>query len=217
MNDNSLPSKSYKPTLVGFIIDVSSSMRRNWKNRDGRKMPQIEVIKEALNRQTQKIKTLHSSEPNVKTVDLFCVGMGFKRPIQTWENIDLSNNREALTGKVVKSVETSVVCDILALTEIIPTKAELQEIEEQINTKWSNYSANILQKVNFRESLYDDFVFYIRESLQTTALKRLNNSIRGNLLKILLGRTVLLKGQWLNQQTQKLKQWKSGKEKRIEF
>jgi hypothetical protein len=218
MNDNSLLPKSYKPTIVGFIIDVSSSMRRNWKNRDGRRMPQIEVIKEALNRQTQKIKALYASKPDVKTVDLFCVGMGFKRPMKKWQLVDLANNREIPQEQLIESMtDATAVCDILALTEIIPTKAELQEIEERINAKWSDYSAKILQKVNFRDSLYDDFVFYIREGLQTTALKRLNNGLRGNLLKTLMGRTLWLDNRWLNQQTQRLKKWKGEKEKRIEF
>lgn len=180
-------------------------------------MPQIEVIKEALNRQTQEIKALYSSKPNVKTVDLFCVGMGFKRPIHTWEEIDLANKGEVPTGKVVKSVETSVVCDILALTEIIPTKAELQEVEEWINTKWSNYWTTMLQKVNFRESLYDDFVFYLRESLQTTALTRLNNGIRGKLLRALIDRTYLPDSQWLDRHTRMLKRWKFEREKQIEI
>jgi len=218
MNDNSLPLKSYKPSLVGFIIDVSSSMRRNWKNRDGRRMPQIEVIKEALNRQTQKIKALYASKPDVKIVDLFCVGMGFKRPMKKWQLLDLANNREVPQEQLIESMtDATVVCDILALTEIIPTKAELQEIEERINAKWSDYSAKILQKVNFRDSLYDDFVFYVREGLQTTALKRLNNGLRGNLLKTLMGRTLWLDNRWLNQQTQGLKKWKGEKEKQIEF
>jgi hypothetical protein len=218
MTDNFLRSKSYKPTLVGFVIDVSSSMRRNWKNSDGRKMPQIEVIKEALNRQTQKIKVLYASKPEMKTVDLFCVGMGFKRPIKKWQIVDLANNKEWPKEQIIESMtDAAVVCDILALTEIIPTKADLQEIEEQINTKWSGYSAKILQKVDFRESLYDDFVFYIRENLKTTALKELDNSLRGNILKTLIGRTLWIDNQWLNQQARKLKIWKMEREKQIEF
>lgn len=218
MNDNSSSSKSYKPTLVGFIIDVSSSMRRNWKNRDGRRMPQIEVIKEALNRQAQKIKALYASKPNIKTVDLFCVGMGFKRPIKKWRLVDLANNKEIPQEQLIESMtDATVVCDILALTEIIPTKAELQEIEDRINEKWSNYSAQILQKVSFRDNLYDEFISYIRESLQTTALKRLSNSFRGNLLRTLIGRTLWLNNRWLNQHTQKLKKWKEETEKLIEF
>ncbi|MBE0681099.1 MAG: VWA domain-containing protein [Anaerolineales bacterium] len=218
MNDNSLPPKSYQPTLVGFVIDVSSSMRRNWKNRDGRRMPQIEVIKEALNRQAKKIKVLYASKPDIKTVDLFCVGMGFRRPMKKWQLVDLANNREIPQEQLIESMtDATVVCDILALTEIIPTKVELQEIEERISAKWSNYSSQILQKVNFRDSLYDDFVFYIRGSLQTTALKRLNDSFRGNLLKALIGRTLWLNNRWLNHHTQKLKKWKAETEKRIEF
>src|SRR3989304_5601208 len=210
--------KINKPLILGILIDVSSSMRRNWKNRDGRQMPQVEVIKEALNRHARKIKTIYSSKNDTKDIELFCVGMGFKRPMKKWQLVDLANKREIPQEQIIESLkDATVVCDILALTEIIPTKAELQEIEEQINIKWSKYSTEILQKVNFRESLCDDFVFYIRESLQTTALKRLNNGLRGNLLRVLLGRTVLLDNEWLNQQARKLRQWRAEREKRIEF
>jgi hypothetical protein len=87
-------SSANKPLLVGIIIDVSSSMRRNWKNQDGKHLPQIEVIKDGLNRQMRKAKSIYSNKPETKEVQLFCVGMGFKRPEQAVRFIDLSRNKE---------------------------------------------------------------------------------------------------------------------------
>jgi hypothetical protein len=52
-----------QPLLVGIIIDVSSSMKRNWQNKDGIKLPRIKVIRDSLNRylQEEKFKTYKSS------------------------------------------------------------------------------------------------------------------------------------------------------------
>ena len=210
--------KSQRPTLVGFIIDVSSSMGRNWKIRDGKEAPKIEFIKEALNRQIQKIRDSNSSRAETKEVELFCIGMGFRRPMKQWQVITTKNNKEIQTEKIIQTqIDEAIVCDVLALVEIIPTKSELVEIEQKISTKWLSYSTDVLQKINLRERLFDDFVFQIRETIQTTALERLNNGTRGSLLKVLAGRTVLPDNRWLNLQTQNLQQWKLEREKQIEF
>ena len=98
---------------------------------------------------------------------------GFKRPKQAMRFVDLSRNKEQPLNSIAETIiDATIVCDILALTEIIPTKADLEEIENVINAKWSNYSNQLLQKVDFRESLYDDLVTFIRDSLYQTAFKR---------------------------------------------
>lgn len=68
-----------RPILLGIIVDVSNSMKRNWKNRDGREMPRIEVVKDALNTQFKKA-TLFGPKSR-RPIDVFCLGMGFKRPM----------------------------------------------------------------------------------------------------------------------------------------
>src|SRR5215211_6896598 len=108
-----IPSRTSKnqPLLLGIIIDVSSSMRRNWKNREGKRLPQIEVIKDGLNRQIRKIKSLYSSKPGTKDVEIFCIGMGFKLPRQTVRFVDLSRNRERLLDQgAVTTLDAAVVC-----------------------------------------------------------------------------------------------------------
>ena len=210
--------KSHKPTLVGLMIDVSSSMGRNWSHHDGKELPKIQVIRDALNREVQKIKGLNSSRPKMKSVELFCIGMGFRRPIKKWQVVSTKNNREIPTGEIIQThIDEAIVCDILALTEIIPTRRELQEIEEQICTKWSGYSLDILRKTNLRERPFDDLVVQIQGTLQATAFERLNNGIRGRLLKTLTNRSVFPNNKWLNRQTQNLQRWKLDKEKQVEF
>jgi len=107
--------------------------------------------------------------------------------------------------------DATVVCDVLALTEIIPTKADLDEVEQEINSKWSDYSNKLLKKVIFRESLYDELVTLIRKSLRQTALRKLKNGFRRRVLSFLLERNTLLENEWLNGLT---KQLKNGLEKR---
>ncbi|MDP1624225.1 MAG: hypothetical protein Q8L64_00495 [bacterium] len=209
-------SSAIKPLLVGIIIDVSSSMRRNWKNKEGKRLPQIEIIKDGLNRQIRKIKSIYSEKPETKEVELFCIGMGFKRPQKKWQFVDLSRNKEQPLDEMAETlIDATVVCDILALTEIIPTKADLEEVENVINAKWSGYSNQLLQKVDFRESLYDDLISLIRESLYQTALKKLRYGFRGRLLSYLLTRKILPESEWLNNQTEQLNNWFIGREKRI--
>ena len=214
MNPHS--SSTNKPLLIGIIIDVSSSMRRNWKNKEGKRLPQIEIIKDGLNRQIRKIKSVYSQKPEAREVELFCIGMGFKRPQKRWQLVDLSRNKEKPLNEVAETlIDATVVCDILALTEIIPTKADIEEVENVINEKWSGYSNQLLQKVDFRENLYDDLVTLIRESLYQTALKKLKYGLRGRLLNYLLTRRNFLKSEWLNHQTENLNNWFAGREKRI--
>ncbi len=209
-------SPSNKPLLVGIIIDVSSSMRKNWKNKEGKRLPQIEVIKDGLNRQIRKIKSVYSSKPETRDVEIFCIGMGFKRPHKKWQFVDLSRNRENPLNETAETlIDATVVCDILALTEIIPTKADLDEIESVINEKWSNYSNQLLEKIDFRENLYDDLVSFIRESLYQTALRKLKYGLRGRLLTYLLNRKILKESEWLDHQTDKLSAWFVKREERI--
>ncbi len=209
-------SSTNKPLLIGIIIDVSSSMRRNWKNKEGKRLPQIEIIKDGLNRQIRKIRSIYSEKPETKEVEFFCIGMGFKRPQKRWQFVDLSRNKEKPLDEMAETlIDATVVCDILALTEIIPTKADLEEIENVINAKWSGYSNQLLQRVDFRESVYDDLVSLIRESLYQTAMKKLRHGLRGRLLNYLLTRKILLEREWLNNQTEQLNNWFAGREKRI--
>jgi hypothetical protein len=209
-------SSANKPLLVGIIIDVSSSMRKNWKNKEGKRLPQIEVIKDGLNRQIRKIKSVYSSKPEIRDVDLFCIGIGFQLQKQAMRPVDLSKNKEKPIGESEDFIiDAGGVCDILALTEIIPTKADLEEVENVINEKWSGYSNQLLQKVDFRESLYDDLISLIRESLYQTALKKLRYGLRGRLLSYLSTRKILPESDWLNNQTEQLNNWFIGREKRI--
>src|SRR5215469_8240156 len=108
-----------QPLLVGIIIDVSSSMKRNWQNKDGKKLPRIEVIRDSLNRylQDEKLKFHRNSLNN--QIELFCLGMGFQVLVHLTD-IDLSHEQEHYLHGIVQTRRIAgVVCDLLALNEIL--------------------------------------------------------------------------------------------------
>ena len=122
-------SAKRKPLLVGFVVDVSSSMRRNWKNNDGKEMPRIEVVRDALNQQIKKASLARSkSKQGLRTVDIFCLGMGFKRKMY-WSTLNLSYGKETSDSSSDEKVDAGVVCDLIALSEIVPTSSQLKKLE----------------------------------------------------------------------------------------
>jgi hypothetical protein len=76
------------PALIGIILDVSSSMRTNWKNQAGKHAPRFDVVKDALNEQIWKLAALQG--PDYGETEIFCLGMGFRRAV-TYVGVDLRN------------------------------------------------------------------------------------------------------------------------------
>jgi hypothetical protein len=56
------PQTAPPPVLIGVLIDVSNSMRRNWRNKGGKKLPRIKVIKDALNKRIKEEQRLQQSK-----------------------------------------------------------------------------------------------------------------------------------------------------------
>ena len=118
---------SRKPLLIGIILDVSSSMRRNWRNEEDEEMPRIEVIRDALNKEIGRQSFLHSSSRK-KATDVFCLGMGFKKT-EYLVGVNLQDDQEkVLKGEPRKTSRVDIVCDLLALSELIPTKEKLNSL-----------------------------------------------------------------------------------------
>ena len=69
--------QKYKPILLGIIIDVSASMKKNWKNDDD-PMPMLKVVKKTLDKEIARIARLQKlTIPKRKspTLDVFCLGI----------------------------------------------------------------------------------------------------------------------------------------------
>ncbi|HEU5382674.1 MAG TPA: vWA domain-containing protein [Ktedonobacteraceae bacterium] len=169
--------------LVGIIIDVSSSMKRNWRNKDGRKLPRIEVIRDSLNKylQEEKFKAYRSSSN--RQIELFCLGMGFQTLIHLTD-IDLSHEQEHhLKGTLQTRRMVGIVCDLLALSEILPDKQELEHFKDLLDQKWKYCSQGILEQSVIAEDVSAQLVQYIQQGFHKSALDHFHQSIYYRLIQ----------------------------------
>src|ERR1700730_16184318 len=84
------PSQS--SAQVGIIVDVSSSMRRNWRNMaNAKRLPRIEVIRDALNKWLREEQL--SKQTEADNIKMFCLVMGFRAPMH-WTDVDCSDEQE---------------------------------------------------------------------------------------------------------------------------
>lgn len=164
------------PVFLGIVVDVSNSMRRNWKNKDGRKMPRIEAVKDALNTQFKKATLLGAKSS--RTIEVFCLGMGFKRTMY-WSDVDLSYGREKnLDNEWTKGTDTGVVCDLLALSEIIPSQTELSFLEREIRKKWDIFTIELINRsTELDESAYQELELFIKGGIKNSATRKLKNGV----------------------------------------
>ncbi|HEY1354317.1 MAG TPA: vWA domain-containing protein [Ktedonobacteraceae bacterium] len=166
-----------QPLLVGIIIDVSSSMKRNWPNKDGKKLPRIKVIRDALHTYLQDEQLKTGSKLLNKRIDLFCLGMGFQAPLQQTD-IDLSYEQEhSLKGTLQTRRRVDVVCDLLALSAILPDKKQLDRFKELLDQKWKQCSQGILEQSVIPEDVHATLMEYIQQGIYESALKRFHRGI----------------------------------------
>ncbi len=98
---------SQSPVLVGVIVDVSSSMRRNWRNRNGKQLPRIEVIRDTLNkwiREEQQLRKIQAD--NIK---IFCLGMGFTHGMRNEINSSKEARKRPPTKVRCKKAEANAI------------------------------------------------------------------------------------------------------------
>jgi hypothetical protein len=128
----------------------------------------------------RKIVTLYSSRgksQRPRTIYIFCLGMGFKRPMY-WSDIEISYGSEKrLDTDLKQRTQVDVVCDILALSEMIPSKKYLHNLDVTISRKWDTYARHVLNKITFDKDIYDQLKGYIRSALRQSAYERLYKSL----------------------------------------
>lgn len=177
--------KRPRPLLVGIIIDASSSMSRNWKNKSGKSLPKIEVIRDAFNEQFMKIASLHKPNgDNVPTVHVFCLGMGFVLP-QTFVSVRNDGGREEIVQEGKSTITRSdIICDLIALSEIVPSRALLERVRLNLNKRWERYSGSILDQALIDDDVFLELQSYIRNTLRLTATSRFDKGWRISLKHI---------------------------------
>jgi len=203
--------------LIGVIVDVSNSMRRNWEKKEGKGEPRIETIRDGLNKEIKRFQNLSADKSLEKQdISFFCLGMGFQRTM-FWNDMQMDYGTEiTLNTPSVKKQQTNVVCDILALIDILPTKEEMDELENSINNKWNHYAKHVLDQIVIDNDVASELLSFVHQSLRTTALKKLRASLLNWLLGILLTNKRLLKNKFAQKYADAFKKRNVKRENEIE-
>lgn len=175
--ENKPTTKRRKPVIVGIIVDVSNSMRRNWKNQEGRSIPRIEIVRDTLNKQIKRIQSRETSKEKSQVPDLFCIGMGFRAPIRMQGMQFDQGNEKPVPNSVREEILSDLVCDLLALTEILPSESELEEFKLRLNERWVLYTAKIFDRATIHEEVNSRLADYIQSELRESALRRFRRGI----------------------------------------
>jgi len=128
--------------LIGLVVDVSSSMQKNWYNKFTRNKNRIEVLRDALNSEFRRLRLLHSSVPDSE-ICVFCLGIGFKIPFNLI-SVDLSDGGEKELPDSKDTINIGVICDLLSLSEIVPSEKKLSMIRNEIQRFWDQKSAEFV-------------------------------------------------------------------------
>ena len=203
-----------KPLLVGIIIDVSNSMQRSWKHHSSEKLPRFDVIRDVLNEQIWKVSSLSGKRP----IEIFCLGMGFKKEV-TFIKENLEKKKETKIAEERESIiQTNLVCDLLALGELIPTSSELDSLEKALNEKWNDYAHKILWRVQeaIEDDIYNQLKDFIAKGLYQSAYDRLHKSLQYRLYIWMQNTPIRRKVALVNKVFQGVSKYVSGWEKKID-
>lgn len=111
-------------------------------------------------------------------IELFCLGAGFVRNIY-YNSVEISYREEKIKDQTMtKSKQVDVVCDILALPDIIPSKSDIENIKVELNKKWNEYSSEIINSIRVADDVYDTLALFIKSSLYQTAAIKLRGSLK---------------------------------------
>src|SRR6266851_5356916 len=175
-----IPLSEEKPsrTLLGVLVDVSHSMSNNWHNKNGKELPRIEVVRDTLNRKLKEEQMRRRTQQNnLDNIDVFCLGMGFRFPMYIEHDI-LTCEQEQPLKKQEKTMLIDLICDLLALCEILPSKEKLGDIKERLNQKWQQCTKDVLDQSVIVEDVHADLVDYVHAALYDTAMQKHQRSLR---------------------------------------
>ena len=68
----------HAPVLIGVLIDVSNSMQRSWRNTDGKQLPRIEVVRDALNKRIREEQRRLAQDSSVNKIEAILSWYGFQ-------------------------------------------------------------------------------------------------------------------------------------------
>lgn len=178
LSSNVLPSSQQESrVLLGVIIDVSYSMRESWHNKDGKKLPRIEVIRDILNRKIKEEQRRAGTQKRaIDNIDLFCLGFGFRYPMYIEPGITNTEQDRPLR-KENKLEVIDLICDLLALSEILPNREKLTDFKERLNQKWQQCTKDILEQSVIVEDVFAQLVEYLQIGLYESAMQKHRRSL----------------------------------------
>jgi hypothetical protein len=179
--DTSVSLQQDSRVLLGVIIDVSDSMRKNWRNADSKRLSRIKVISDTLNRKIKEVQSKSRiQKSSLDHIDVFCLGFGFRYPLYIEHDITIVEQDQPLKKKEKIDV-VDLICDLLALSEILPSQEKLLEFKEQLNHKWQYCTKEILDQSVIVEDVFAELQEYLQEKLYNTAMQKHRKSLVYNL------------------------------------
>lgn len=172
-----LASQSASPVLLGVIIDVSASMRNSWRNQDGKQLPRIEVIRDVLNRTLQEEQRRQMQRDGLNQIDVFCLGCGFRYPNYILHGDIMMVEQDRPLEHKERADVVDLICDLLALGEILPTKKKLADFKERLNHKWQQCTHDICDQATIIENIFAQLQDYVQSALHDSAMRKHQNSL----------------------------------------
>lgn len=164
--------KNDQPLLVGFVIDVSQSMKRNWKNKDGQLMPKIEVIRDDFN---DFFASLRESLDGLGAADvkIFCLGVGFILKETFYETLSKDGIEHIKKDSAQTLIRNDIICDLIALSEMVPNRNMLQKLEANLDQMWQDYAREMLEEAEANPQAPEQLRAYLQTRLRESAQQTL--------------------------------------------
>jgi hypothetical protein len=161
-------SEEGKPLLFGILLDVSNSMKESWKNNAGRPLPRIQVVQKTIHDKLQYLQNRNPDDEQRPQTDLFALGFGFR---EVTLHIGMGGSSLQTTVQ-----HDDVICDLLALAELVPNQAKLDNFQATLNAKWKQCAGSVFEKVTIKEDLFEKTRDFIQTNLHYTALAKLRRA-----------------------------------------
>jgi phosphopantothenoylcysteine synthetase/decarboxylase len=148
-------------SIIGVILDISGSMKQSWKSTRKTYSTKIEAIHDSMVEILRNSSIQHQDKANaLSEVRLFCLAAGFVRPVFV-NSVEISNSEERVYDETMeKRQQSDIVCDLIALADIVPKKEDINKIKDELNRRWNVYAEEILRGVSVSDDVYEQLRLY---------------------------------------------------------
>lgn len=157
-----------KPLLLGILLDVSNSMQESWKNNDGRSLPRIQVIQKTVHDHLRHLHNGSTEDGDSPQTDLFALGFGFREVIP-----HVGIDGSSLQTTVLRN---DMICDLLALAELVPNQQKLDTFHAELNEKWKRCAGSVFEKATIKEDVFEQTRAFIQINMHFTAQAKIRSA-----------------------------------------